>query len=401
MLVPLQPAPIKRPYYLLNMLNDRAYNGTPRFIRFAMIGKVKLIFLCILSGFLLVSCDSGGGLLDKINDFDQGPMLENIGNHLILPAYEDLKVQTAHLQSSIDALTTAPTSEALSESRTALKEARRSWQYCSPYRFGPAEALALAGVLNIYPIDVLQIERNLEEGSYDLSKLSNADARGFQTLGYFLHRPEMTDEEVLNALTADVQGYMQAVASEIAETSAAVYEQWSAEGGNYIATFTSEDAYGVNVGSSVGKMVNALNLDFERNTRDGKIGIPAGVRSLGEPILTATEAYYAAYSVELFGESIAAYYQLYTGGEGIGLDDYLQAIEATTTSNEDLSKKIDAQFKTIQSVALTDPLTEQISTDNTTVLQVFAEMQQLIVMLKTDMASSIGVVITYQDNDGD
>ncbi len=360
----------------------------------------NLLFF-IFGTIVLASCTTDGEILGKMNDFDQGPMLQNIGNELILPVYQNLSTSTQELKNSVEILVEAPTLESLEQARTRLKQARLDWQYCSPYQFGPAETYALSAVLNIYPIDVNQIERNLSEETYDLNTLSNSDARGFQTLGYFLHQPDLTDEELLAALTGTKTDYMLAVATQIASTSLSVYTAWSSEGGNYLGTFTSEDAFGVNVGSSVGKLVNAMNQDFERNTRDGKIGIPAGVRSLGEPILTATEAYYADYSVELFEASISAYHQLYTGGSDVGLDDYLKAIQATTTSNEELAEKIDKQFETIKMVSLSDPLTTQITNDIDPVLEVFAEMQRLIVMFKTDMASSMGVVITYQDNDGD
>ena len=360
----------------------------------------KSLIISALS-ILIISCNSGGDLLEKLNDFDQGPMLENIGDNIILPSYQNLSASTLQLSENVNSLTENRSVDALKEVRASLKSARLNWQYCSPFQFGPAETYAISAVLNIYPVDVNQIERNLTAGTYDLSTLSNSDARGFQTLGYFLYSSELSDEELLASYTDEELTYMRTVAEEIATVSSEVYTAWSVDGGNYIATFTSEEAYGVNVGSSVGKMINAMNLDFERNTRDGKIGIPAGVRSLGEPILNATEAYYAGYSVELFEASIDAYYTLYTGGNGVGLDDYLKAIEATTTANEDLSVKIDSQFKTIQNIQLTDPLPDQITTNIDPVLEVFVEMQQLIVMFKTDMASSMGVVITYQDNDGD
>lgn len=362
---------------------------------------MRKLFTLLFLPVMISSCTSDGDLLGKMNDFDQGPMLENLGNNLILPAYKKLTEKAEALNASIQALAADPSAVNLASARTNLKEARLAWQYCSPFQFGPAETYALSGVLNIYPIDLNQIERNLEEGTYDLSTLSNADARGFQTLGYFMYSSEMTDEELVTAFTSEQLEYVKAVSSQIAAAASAVYTAWTAEGGNYIGTFTSEDSYGVNVGSSVGKLVNAMNLNFERNTRDGKIGIPAGVRSLGEPILTATEAYYAGYSVELFEANMDAYYELYKGGDDVGIEEYLKAIEATTTSNEDLSEKIDSQFQVIQGVSLSDPLTDQITNDIDPVLQVFAEMQRLIVMFKTDMASSMGVVITYQDNDGD
>ena len=43
----------------------------------------------------------------------------------------------------------------------------------------------------------------------------------------------------------------------------------------------------------------------------------------------------------------------------------------------------------------------EIENDIDKVLDVFLEMQKLVPLLKSDMASIIGVAITNQDNDGD
>lgn len=364
----------------------------------------KLSFTIVISGIaIFTACSSGNDLLEKMNDFDQGPMLQNIGSNLIVSAYEELSEESANLQTAIDYMVDEPSVESLDNVRSALKATRMAWQHCTPYQFGPAEANNLSGVLNIYPVDTKQIEKNITEGSYDLKTIANADARGFQALGYLLYEPGLSDEEIVAAITGSRAEYLQEISSEVAAVSAAVYTEWNAAGGNYLAEFTSEDAFGVNVGSSVGKLVNAMNRDFERNSRDGKVGIPVGIRTLGEPVYQAIEAYYAGYSVELLQANLKAYQLLYHGGDDIGLEEYLKAIQATTTDNADLSEKISGQFEAIMNAVdkLSDPLQNQIDTDKTAVELVFAEMHRLVVLFKTDMASSMGVVITYQDNDGD
>ncbi|REE00450.1 imelysin family protein [Marinoscillum furvescens] len=364
-----------------------------------MRSLAHILFVAVI----FTACDTDTDILGKMNDFDQGPMLENFADDLILPAYQNLAEQTASLQSDMEAFTSEPTLDLLTDVRVSLKAARLAWQDCAAFQFGPAEANNLSGILNIYPVDTRQIEQNISSGSYDLRTLANADARGFQALGYLLYSEDLSDEELIASLSANRTQYMDNLAAQIAEVSATVLAEWSAEGDNYQAQFTSESSFGVDVGSSVSKMVNALNLNFERNTRDGKVGIPVGIRSLGEPVLHAVEAYYAGYSVELLNANLQAYYQLYTGGEGTGFDDYLKGIEATTTENEDLADRIDQQFQVVLSAAaqLQDPLPAQIQSNKEAVEHLFAQMQQLVVLFKTEMASSMGVVITYQDNDGD
>ncbi len=342
-------------------------------------------------------------VLNRTNNFEQGPLLQNIGNSIIVPAYKSLSDETNLLNTSVQAFESDPSQANLKALREQLFQTRLAWQACIPFQFGPAELRRISAKLNIYPVDQNQIERNITEGSYDLNALSNSDARGFPSLGYLLYSKTLSDEELLGLFDESRIQYLKEVTSEIQNVCEAVYDDWSENGGNHIAKFTSEDAFGMNVGSSVAQIINAWNITFERQVRDGKVGIPAGMRSNGVAVVENTEAYFAGYSVELLAASVDAFYHLYLGVDGVGFDDYLKEIGGTTTENEELPTRIETQFKTVKaSVAvLSDPLPDQIVNDVDAVNRVFSDMQDLVLLFKTDMASTLGVVITYQDNDGD
>lgn len=362
---------------------------------------LKVLIAVILPGLFLISCNNGNPF-EKVNDFDQKPLLENIGHNLILPAYEALVEANSALANAVYSFVESPTASTLAEARIQLKSARMGWQRCTPYQFGPAEMHGLSAELNIYPVDQNQIELNVSSGDYDLSAFNNSDAKGYPALGFLLYGEEISDNEI-SSMTENKGQYLKDIVDRITETTNKVYSDWTMAEGNYISTFTSEDALGVNIGSSVGKLVNAFNQDFERNTRDGKVGIPVGIRTNGTPVPDRAEAYFAGYSVELLRANLETYQALYLGGEGVGFDDYLKEIGAATTGNEDLSEKITLQLEAILNAAnsIGDPLPEAISQDKEKVQELWAEMQALVVLFKTDLASSIGVVISYQDNDGD
>ncbi len=149
-------------------------------------------------------------------------------------------------------------------------------------------------------------------------------------------------------------------------------------------------------------MVNAFIQYYERNIRDGKVGIPVGIRSLGEEIPSSVEAPYAGNSLELLSESISALELFYLGGTNIGFDDYLQEL-ATTAESSDLDSRIKGQFDLIENTIsqLSDPLDQTILSNKSGVEQLFVEMQALALLFKTEMASQLGVSITFQDSDGD
>ena len=121
------------------------------------------------------------------------------------------------------------------------------------------------------------------------------------------------------------------------------------------------------------------------------------------PRPVAIEALYGGYSVELLQESLSAYEDLFMGitadnTNGTGLYDYLVAIDA-----KNLADDMQAQFDITQLATdnLADPLGNQIDTDLDALTNVFIEMQKLVVFIRSDMASLMGISITNQDNDGD
>lgn len=352
-------------------------------------------------------CGDGNDPLDKVNDYDQTLLLENLGENIIYPSYQELTETAAKLDQSIESFSEDPSLQTLTEVREALKSTRISYQWVAPYQFGPAEQLGLNAELNLYPVDENQIESNITEGNYDLGVLSNQDARGFQAIAYLLYSEGSTDEEIVNSF--DDEGRMQYLvdlSARILEKAQDAENRWSPTGENYLSEFKT--GTGVDAGSSIGLLVNAMNQNFERNTRDGKLGIPIGIRTLGEPVLGNIEAKYAGYSLELLLENLKSYSNLYhgitrTNNDSEGFEDYLEAIDALDASNQSLHEVISNQWSIIISGtdSFDDPLEDQISSRQNELEELFAEMQKMVVYMKTDMASALGVVITYQDNDGD
>lgn len=330
----------------------------------------------------------------------------NLATGLIIPAYENLKSNTDELSATIEAFNNDPSETNLVAAQIALKNSWLAWQSASIYMFGPAESVALRKSLNTYPTDVNQIAANIQTGDYILSSLANQAAVGFPALDYLLNGAAVNNADIIAQYRSEMDGrkqYLGDLANDIKMRVDQSLNGWVSNGGNYIATFTEDDALGIDIGGSLSTIVNAIDLHFQRFVRDGKIAIPAGVRSAGVPRPKAIEALYGGYSVELLKESLAAYEKMFLGvsandTDGAGLYDYLVAIDAT-----DLAEDIQAQFDVAQLAAnnLADPFINQIDTDLDSVTNVFIEMQRVVVLIKSDMASLMGISITNQDNDGD
>ena len=170
-------------------------------------------------------------------------------------------------------------------------------------------------------------------------------------------------------------------------------------------------AAGTDVGSSTGQLVNQLVYDYEI-LKNYEVGIPAGVQSMGTTFPTYVQAYYSKMSLQLATLHLQAMQNIYLGksaqGDGLGLDDYLvQTTKLPNTAKyangSAVNDAITTQFATAASKlqTLTDPLADNISSNPSAVTAAYAELQKLTVLLKTDMTSSLSILITYGDNDGD
>jgi predicted lipoprotein len=121
------------------------------------------------------------------------------------------------------------------------------------------------------------------------------------------------------------------------------------------------------------------------------------------PRASATEAFYAGYSNELAIANLQAVERVFlgtglNGTGGTGLEENLIALDATSLSDEITAQQNEA-LTALQ--GLDDPLSSQIENNNEPVTAAFQEMQDVLVLIKADMASALGVSITFQDNDGD
>jgi len=360
-----------------------------------------IVFSCSKSGSNSGTTPGGGDGKDSV--------LPNIGNNIILPAYQTLASTTNSLDSAITDFNTSPDNTKFTAVQTLFKTAYLSWQSVSEYDyFGPASTgqPVLAG-LNLFPTSSTTIETNITAGNNNVNAFANAAAKGFPALDYLLFGPNSTMAAFsTDASAANRKAYLSAVSADIKTESAAALRGWQTSGGNYITTFIN--GAGNSVSSSLGLLINSLVQDFEIGKND-RLGIPLGKQPPGQvlPVLpNEVEAYYSGISVQLALAQLKAVQNIYLGagaqGDGHGLEDYL--VKAAAKYNGGLlADTIRVGFSSAVTglQAIPDPFSVTIQNNAAPAIAVYTQYQKLVVLLKTDMPSSLGVLITFGDNDGD
>lgn len=395
------------------MTNRKALLKQPLLFKIHTMFKHSFLYTSLTLSIALLSFFSCKKDKDKDpepeSEFDRSAMLENMGNNIILPSYKDLNNKAVSFDSAVTAFTAAPDITGIVTIQNSYKEVCIAWQYVSAFEFGPAEQVSLRINTNTFPTDTTQVASNISSGSYDLAAVNNIDAKGLPALDYLLFglgadNAAILDKYAIDANAGNRKTYLQNIAAEIKTNVNTVYTNWTANGGNYISTFKS--AMGTDVGSSLGYLVNQLNYDFEL-LKNYKIGIPLGKKTLGTPLPEKVEGYFAGNSIELAMEHLKAIENIYLGKnrEGIdesGIDDYLVHLKSQYNSGQ-LSDAIKSQLTLAitKLQAVPDPLSQTILNNPAVVDAAYIEMQKQVVLFKTDMPSALGVLITYQDNDGD
>lgn len=370
-----------------------------------IISVFILLFSC--SVIFISSCKKD----DEENkpEFERKGMLTNIGNNIIIPNYETLEGAVQDFDIAVTTFNANSDLTNLGALQNAFKEAYKAYQICSVFEFGPADQEMLRANLNTFPAYVAKIESNVSSNTYSFDDPDNITTKGFPAMDYLLFGVGADNDAILTKYTTDAnagnrKNYLSAIASYLKTKVESVNNAWSSTGGNYINTFIN--ASGTDVGSSLGQLVNQLNYDFEI-LRNAKIGIPLGKKTLGTPLPEKVEALYSGMSVELALIQLKAMQNIYLGRseagiDGSGLDDYLIHLEAPY-NNGQLSDAIKNQFTTAISKlqAVPNPLSSTVQNNPSVIDAAYIELQKLLVLLKTDMPSALGVLITYQDNDGD
>ena len=350
--------------------------------------------ISILLLIAVVSMASSCNKPEEVVPFDKGSLLTNFSDNLIAPALSNLESAMVQLQSDFVEFQAAPTQANLDVVRESWKQAYLSWQMVKPFDVGPIRNYGFKGSTGTYPTDTTKIEANIASGSYNLASAANVDAIGLSALDFLLYR-----FDALTYFTGDAHymTYASDVIAKLVSETTTVKNEWA----SYAPTFKAST--GTETTSAFSELVNEFNRDYEL-IKTAKVAIPSGVQSLGIPLPEYIEARNSGFSFELIRQNVRAINNIYqgnsnlTGVDGVGFDDYLVHLERTS-----LDQTISVNFNEI--IAKLDSFNgtfeEEINTNTQGVNELYNLLQGQVVNLKTDMTSAFGVLITYQDNDGD
>ncbi len=361
--------------------------------------KISTLAAFVAASVFFVSCDEDGSPA-KV-DFDRKAMLENWADNILIPAFAELASETQNLKEATQKFSNTESYTDFLNVRQEFSDAYLAFQNVKAFQVGPSENVSLKAAANTYPVDTQKVINNSSSGNYTFDAANNLDAQGFPALDYLLYGSPLKGVQFQTGDFEKYIPYLVAVSEHLDGLAQTVSNDWDGYRNDFV------NASGTDIGSSLGQMVNAVNKDYEL-IKNAKIGFPSGRKTLGQTYPHAVESFYGGLSILLAKKNLEAIQNFYQGThfkgvtDGLSLKDFLEELE--TPSDEGmLHETIDQNFEDAIQAAMEvpQPLSVAVDDDKEKVDAAYEAVQKNVRYLKSDMSSALGVVITYQDNDGD
>lgn len=337
-------------------------------------------------------------------EFTRNAMLDNLVNNVVLPLNAEFVAQTAVLETAATTFSNEPTSANLEALQNEWRTTSNLWQQAKLYEFD--RMMVLHNQIAKSPTDVEFIEdilaRNLNNLDESFIESIGSTSKGLPAIEYFIFAADGNEAVLaqLNDESSRMQ-YMVAATQNLHNKAKELEAYWLPEGNDYANTFINADGGGEQFNSSLSMLANQIVAIIEVGIRD-KLGRPLGIAAGDGPHPEEVEAILSGNSLAQLKQNLTTAEIAFTGGEGLGLDDYLDYLEAES-DDVLLSQKINDQFAATYAAldAVQPPLKTAVSEDTATVQAAYDEMRKLLVLIKVDMANQLGVTITFNDSDGD
>ena len=333
-------------------------------------------------------------------------MLGGIVRNVIVPGYQELAAKCRALTVAAEELAKNPNSESLEKVRQAWLAAQLASRQVQWLQTGPIadyEYLSTFYYGKVLPNrieDVLSSSNALDD-SY-LAELGII-AKNMFTMEHLLFekRTEVLAKEPqtsvldLNKLFGtNVQRhcqYLLVVARNVETKADKVSGDWGRTNRqDAAAKFTTGGQ------TTLNSLMNQAAKIVE-TVAEGHLDFALHLRSPIAPQLDRIEGARSGTSVPQLLAILRGTHQMYRGGEGLGLDDYVRGL------NPALETRVEQQFqKALSALQAIEPPFEVALTDRKESVQLaFEAAHGLEILLKVDLASALGVTITFSSNDGD
>ena len=338
------------------------------------------------------------------NSFDLVKMMTFITEEIIIPSYDNLNTSITELKESYELFKINITEHNLEELRNKWLKSYKLWQHVEMFNIGKSMEDYLIFRSNIYPVDTVRVNQNINNGEYDLKNPNNYAAQGFPTMDYLLYGKVNDPAKIIDHYKENdkTMNYLGSLIEDLATNVKNVNDDWNQVKNEFVSSVDNTASSNLNM------MVNDFIYYYEKGFRANKFGIPAGVFS-GGALPDRVEGFYSKNFSKVFALEAMTSIKKFFNGEsyknsdikGLGLKSYIDFVEKD--QEELLSDKINVQLTDAEKSIneLGNNLSDQIESDLIKVLKTYDDIQTAVVLLKVDMLQALNIAVDYADADGD
>lgn len=356
-----------------------------------------------ISLFVMVCCLHAQSGADEKN-FSREAMVRALAQNVIAPGYATLAANSRALADSVERLKTSQEQAELDRAREAWNATLLSAELLRSFQTGPIADRESSSTFYYWQAIPSRIDEVINDQSHtiDQTLLDNAGAtvKGLFAMEYLLFdrqagRPGEPAESAraLDLLSASPQrrAYLAAVARDVANQAAKISADWAApDAKSEVKKFAADGQASVNL--LVNQLTQSIETILENNLRF-VLNLPAPI----DRQLNRIKGSRSGSSLKGVIAALEGVEKFYRGENGPGLRDSLKRINATLATR--VQDKLTAAIAAAREIGL--PL-ERAAVDKRDALQNAMNLTyELEILFKVDLASALGVTITFTSGDGD
>jgi len=280
--------------------------------------------LALTASSVLVGC--GGSSSSDANNvsFDAAPMIQHLGNDVILQTYKNLNTAAANLQTASAAMVDDTiTEQELDDAQAAWKQVRVYWEASEGFLFGPVDAQGIDPAIDTWPLNTSDLQAFLSTGTKTPADIRAAqdNVKGFHAIEFLLFGDGVSSNDQQAAdIDASELAYLDSLIQVLHENTDALETAWTTQydtgnpaSGPYIDQFTQPGTTSLYASQSaaVEELVSGVIAIIDE-VGNGKLAEPFGT-SLANADTTKVESQYSWNSLTDFHNNVRSVLHIYTG----------------------------------------------------------------------------------------
>jgi len=356
----------------------------------------KLPILSILSFVLFYSCNSNDNAVDAT--FDINTLLSDVTNTMILPSLTDFQNNALNLQQLTETYVEEVSEANLNALRNQWNTTAISYEKTYVFHIGEARSRFLHQAIYNWPTIPESLDNFIlnNEITEEVVAAISPQIKALAGLEYLLYSDNLATTNARFINDEKRLEYLRLSVNFLITQANRLHSIWSTSGENYATTFINNEGTGTN--ESINLLYNGINniIDTGKVT---KIGKPAGLESSEMVNTEIVQAPFSELSLELLLQNIETVEAVLFSDSITNISDYITFIakdDVLITELQDLINQIKQDI-----AAIPVPLNEALISNATEVENLHTHLGDLNILLTVDLRSTLSIIITATDNDGD